>query len=139
MAGIVKTDTVAENTAAAGVTVDGVLLKDSTVTALKKHTAMSSNGAITIGSGTVIFTKAGVLAATLAAPTAGQAGTEMTFISGTANAHTITATGLIDDGVTGGSKDLATFEAFVGASITFEAYNLKWVVTAINGASVVVS
>jgi hypothetical protein len=63
----------------------------------------------------------------------------MTFISGTANAHTITATGLIDDGVTGGSKDLATFEAFIGASITFEAYNLKWVVTAINGASVVVS
>jgi hypothetical protein len=139
MAGIVKTDTVSENTSAAGVTVDGVLLKDSTVTALQLHTAMSANGAITIGSGTVVFTKAGVLAATLAAPTAGQAGTRMTFISGTANAHTITATGLIDDGVTGGSKNLATFEAFVGASITLEAYNLKWVVIAINGASVVIS
>ena len=136
MAGTLKTDTIAENTAATGVTIDGVLLKDSTVTALQLHTAMAVNGAASIAAGTVIFTKAGVLAATLAAPTAGQAGTRMTFVGGTANAHTLTATGLIDDGVTGGSKNLATFAAFVGASITLEAYNLKWVVVANNNVTI---
>lgn len=136
MAGNIAVDTIDEVTSAAGVTIDGVLLKDTTVTALQKHTAMSANGAATIGAGSVVFTKAGVLAATLAAPTAGQAGTRMTFIAGTANAHTLTATGLIDDGVTGGSKDLATFAAFVGASITLEAYNLKWVVVANNNVTI---
>lgn len=66
------------------------------------------NGAITIATGTVVFTKAGVAAMTLAAPTAAQAGTIMRFVAGTANAHTLTATGLIEDGVTGGDKNLAT-------------------------------
>lgn len=136
MAGTINVDVIGETTAAAGVTVDGVLLKDGAVTALQKHTAMAADGAITIGAGTVVFTKAGVVAATLAAPTAGQAGTRMTFIAGTANAHVITATGLLDDGVTGGSKDLATFAAFVGASLTLEAYNLKWVVVANNNVTV---
>lgn len=136
MAGTLKTDTIAENTAATGVTIDGVLLKDTTVTALQKQTAMAVNGAATIASGTVLFTKAGVLAATLAAPTAGEAGTRITFISQTDNAHTITATDLIDDGVTGGAKDLATFAAFAGASITLEAVNLKWAVVASNNVTV---
>ena len=136
MAGTLKTDTIAENTAATGVTIDGVLCKDSAVTALQTHTALAANGAASIAAGTVIFTKAGVLAATLAAPTAGQAGTRMTFVGGTANAHTLTATGLLDDGVTGGSKNLATFAAFVGASITLEAYNLKWVVVANNNVTI---
>ena len=121
-------DIISEKTSATGVTIDGVLCKDSAVTALQKHTAEAADGAITISAGTVIFTKAGVNAMTLAAPSAGQAGTRMTFVAGTANAHTITATGLIDDGVTGGSKNVATFAAFVGASIVLEAYNSKWVV-----------
>ncbi len=136
MAGIVKTDVISENTSAAGVTIDSVLCKDGAVTALQKHTAMAVDGAATKSAGTVVFTKAGVLAATLAAPSAGEAGTRMTFVAGTANAHTLTATGLIDDGVVGGSKNLATFAAFVGASITLEAYNLKWVVIASNNVTV---
>lgn len=100
------------------------------------QTAAAVNGAVAVSPGTVVFTKAGVAAMTLAAPTAAQAGTRMTFVAGTANAHTITATGLIDDGITGGSKDLATFEAFVGASLTLEAYNLKWVVVSLNAVTI---
>ena len=136
MASTLTVDTVNEQTTDSGVTVEGVLLKDSAVVGLTKHTAMAANGAATIAAGTVIFTKAGVLAATLAAPTAGQAGTRMTFVAGTANAHTITATALLDDGVTGGSKTTATFAAFVGASLTLEAYNLKWVVVANNNVTI---
>jgi hypothetical protein len=90
------------------------------------------NGAVTIADGTVVFTKAGVAAMTLAAPTAAQEGTTIVFTSGTANAHTLTATGLLEDGVTGGAKDLATFAAFVGASLTLQAINLKWHVISLN-------
>lgn len=104
----------------------------ATPTITQPQTAASVNGAITIAPGTVVFTKAGVLAGTLAAPTAAQAGIRMTFMAGTDNAHTLTATGLIDDGVTGGSKNLATFAAFSGSSLTLEAYNLKWSVIALN-------
>ncbi len=90
------------------------------------------DGAIAIRPGTVVFSKAGVAAMTLAAPTAGQENIEMVFTAGTANAHTITATGLIQDGVTGGAKNLATFAAFVGSSLTLKAVNLKWHVLSLN-------
>lgn len=95
-------------------------------------TAALVNGAVTISPGVVVFTKAGVAAMTLAAPTAGQEGTIMTFTAGTANAHTLTATGLIEDGITGGAKNLATFAAFVGSSLTLCAINLKWHVVSLN-------
>jgi len=55
---------------------------------------------------------------------------------GTAKAHVLTATGLLQDGVTGGGKDAATFAAFVGASITLVAYNLKWHVLSANNVLV---
>lgn len=90
-------------------------------------TAITADGAITIANRRYVITKAGVAALTLAAPSAPQAGTTIEIIKGTANAHVITATGLLDDGVTGGSKNTATFAAFVGANITLVAYNLKWV------------
>jgi hypothetical protein len=96
-------------------------------------TEMAADAAIAIAPVLVVFTKsASAIAATLAAPTAEQAGTIMRFIAGTAKAHVITATGLLQDGVTGGGKDLATFGAFVGASLTLVAYNLKWHVLAAN-------
>jgi uncharacterized membrane protein YeaQ/YmgE (transglycosylase-associated protein family) len=98
--------------------------------------AAAADGAVSISPVVVVATKAGVCAMTLAAPTAGQAGTIMTFVAGTANAHTLTATGLIDDGITGGSKNLATFAAFVGASLTLMAYNLKWVVLSKNAVTI---
>lgn len=103
-----------------------------TVTGKPVVTTASADGALTIADGVVKITKAGVCAMTLAAPTAGQEGTVMRIVSNTANAHTLTATGLIDDGVTGGSKNLGTFGAFAGASITLVAINLKWSVLSKN-------
>lgn len=95
-------------------------------------TAALVDGAVAIANGTVVFTKAGVAAMTLAAPTAAQEGTTIVFTSGTANAHTLTATGLVEDGITGGAKDLATFAAFIGSSLTLQAVNLKWHVISLN-------
>lgn len=87
---------------------------------------LSVNGAIAVSSGYFVITKAGVLADTLAAPTAAQNGSVMVFTSRTANAHTITATGLINDGTTGSPHNLATFAQFAGATITLVADNLLW-------------
>jgi hypothetical protein len=96
-------------------------------------TEMDADGAIRIATGLVVFTKsASAIAATLAAPTAAQAGTFMRFTAGTAKAHVITATGLIQDGVTGGGKDTATLAAFIGSSVTLVAWNLKWHVLSLN-------
>ena len=95
-------------------------------------TAYSASGALALTPGTAAITKAGVAAMTLAAPTVAQEGLTLTVVSQTANAHTITATGLIDDGVTGGSKTTATFAAFAGASIVLMASNLKWAVISKN-------
>jgi hypothetical protein len=90
-------------------------------------TLASADGAIALVPGTVVITKTGSLAAmTLAAPTAAQNGLTITVTSATAFAHTITATSLIEDGVTGGAKTTATFAAFAGATIVLVAYNLKW-------------
>jgi hypothetical protein len=98
--------------------------------------AYAANGALAIVNGTATLTKAGVNAMTLAAPTVDQEGLILRIISQTANAHTITATGLIDDGVVGGSKTTATFAAFAGASIELVASNLKWAVLAKNAVTI---
>ena len=84
--------------------------------------------AIPIAAGTVLMSKGSASAFTLAAPTTAQAGTRMRFINTTAYAHVITATGLIQDGVTGGAKNTATFGAFAGAALELEAYNGYWYV-----------
>lgn len=89
---------------------------------------LSVNGAIPVTSGqTYIITKAGVLADTLAAPTAGtQDGMVIQVISTTANAHTITATGLLQTG--SASVNVATFAASAGAGLALMAFNAKWLV-----------
>lgn len=71
---------------------------------------------------------------TLAAPaTDGSAdGCILRLVAGTAAAHVVTATGLINDGVTGGAKTTMTFGAFLGSSITLTAYNGAWYVLAKN-------
>lgn len=112
-----------------------VLVIDSAVT--NPVTAYSASGALTIVNGVATITKTGSLAAmTLAAPTADQEGTILKVVSQTAFAHTITATGLIDDGVTGGSKTTATFAAYAGASIELMASNLKWAVISKNAVTI---
>ena len=100
------------------------------------QTEYLTDGAIAVKNGTAVLTKGSAGAYTLAAPTAAQAGTRLRVISRTAFAHVITATNLIDDGVTGGAKDTATFAAFAGAAIELEAVNLKWAVVGKNVVTV---
>lgn len=76
-----------------------------------------------------IITTAGVDAQTLAAPTAGtDDGIEIVLSSSTSNAHTLTATGLLQTGTA--SVNVATFAAQKGAGLTLKAYNAKWQVLA---------
>lgn len=86
----------------------------------------AADGAISLAAGEVIITKAGVAALTLAAPPTSMNGQRLAIVSTTANAHVVTATNLLDDGVTGGAKDTATFGAFAGASLELMAYGGKW-------------
>jgi len=98
--------------------------------------ALSVNGAITPHgpSANYAITKAGVLADTLAAPTAGtDDGAVLLFTSNTANAHTITATGLLQTG--SAFVNVATFNAQPGASLALMAYQAKWNVLFANGIS----
>ena len=93
---------------------------------------ISADGAIPVAKGKYILTKGSAGAQTLAAPTAAQQGTEIDIAAGSAFAHVITATGLLEDGVTGGAKNTATFGAFVGSALKLVAYNLKWIVVSKN-------
>lgn len=98
--------------------------------------AYAVDGAVLLIQGTSALTKGSIGAYTLAAPTAAQEGLEINITSGSAFAHVVTATGLLNDGVTGGAKNTATFAAFVGATITLVAYNLKWNVISKNVVTV---
>jgi hypothetical protein len=71
-----------------------------------------------------MITKGSAAAMTLAAPTTD--GTVIEFQAGSAFAHVLTLTGLLEDGVTGGSKNTYTTAAFVGSGGAFMAYNGHW-------------
>lgn len=96
--------------------------------------AVPASGALSVSSGSYLITKAGVAALTLAAPTAGvQDGMVIKVTSGTANAHTITATSLFYNGGSGVPYTTATFTAYAGAEIVLKAYNGYWyVVSTVN-------
>lgn len=76
---------------------------------------------------------------TLAAPnpgdsfTGGDDGNEIEVISVKASAHTITATGLFQDGA--GHVNTATFAAQLGANIKLQAFNGKWIVKSLQGVT----
>ncbi len=90
--------------------------------------AITASGAVLPRVGaTYVVTKAGVAVLTLAAPTAtADDGLILQIISSTANAHTLTATGLFGTGAA--AVNLATFAAFAGAGVTLMAYQAKWLV-----------
>jgi len=96
-------------------------------------TALTTNGAIgPHTSGNYVITKAGVLADTLAAPVTGtEDGIIIAVMSNTANAHTITATGLLNTG--SAAVNVATFAAFAGANLVLQASAAKWNVLTSNG------
>lgn len=116
----------------AGPAITSPTITGGTSTGIPLVTTISGDGAITIAQGTVILTKGSAAAITLAAPTAAQAGTTIAIVAQSAFAHVVTATGLIDDGVTGGSKNTWTSAAFVGSSLMLQAIGLKWSVLSKN-------
>lgn len=90
-------------------------------------TNQTASGALVVNNSALyIVTKSSAPALlTLAAPTA--AGVRITVTSDSAQAHTLTATALIQDGTTGGPHNLATFAAFPGATISLvSSISLKW-------------
>jgi hypothetical protein len=95
-------------------------------------TVYTADGAIDPTVGTAVLSKTSAAAMTLRAPTAVEEGTRLEITTGTAYAHVVTATGLLNDGVTGGAKDAWTAAAFVGSSLVLRAYNLKWQVISKN-------
>lgn len=72
------------------------------------------------------ITKASACLFTLVAPSKAQDGLTLVFTSLTANAHVMTATALIGDGASGSPEDTATWDAFIGASLTLQAQNGIW-------------
>jgi hypothetical protein len=95
-------------------------------------TYYTASGAIAVGIGTAVLNAATLLAMTLAAPTAAQDGTVLQIVAETAKAHTVTTPA---SGINGASTVL-TFAA-VGDSVTLQAMNQTWVVTAIRGSATV--
>jgi len=92
-------------------------------------TAYSADGAIAVSPHFAVLTKTSAGAYTLAAPPASGSddeGMAIEITAGTAFAHVVTATGLIQDGVTGGAKNTWTSAAFVGSSLKLRGYNGKW-------------
>ena len=98
---------------------------------------LTDDGAITIPTQmrkVCILNKGTAIAATLADPAAGDEGKEITIISKTAAAHTVTfATGLLGLGAAG---DVATFGGAILDSITVRAQSSVWVPVAVNNVTI---
>ena len=89
-------------------------------------TAYAADGAIAISSGVARLTKGSAGAYTLAAPAAGDEGTVLHIVAGSAYAHvvTIASTSLLDG--TNTAKGKCTTAAYIGSGITVVAVNQKW-------------
>lgn len=82
---------------------------------------LTDSGAITIPCGMVVLNKAGVIAATLAAPTVD--GLVLFISSETAQAHTLD---LASSGVSGGSADVGTFGGAIGDCVALFSHGGHW-------------
>lgn len=82
---------------------------------------LTADGAITIPCGLVVLNKAGVLAATLAAPQAD--GLLLAVVSATGQAHTLD---LATSGISGGSADVGTFGGAVSDGVTMISHGGHW-------------
>lgn len=82
---------------------------------------LTDDGAITIPCGLVVLNKAGVVAATLAAPQAD--GMVLFIVSETAQAHTVD---LATSGVNGGAADVGTFGGAIGDGVVLISHGDHW-------------
>ena len=97
--------------------------------------AMTADGAITIKNGVVTLDKAGVLAATLANPTATTDDYKrLTILALQAQANTVTVTGGFGNGSTG--EDVATFSGAIGDNLNLMAYQGYWYITGVHQITV---
>lgn len=118
----IATNTLAETTAASGVTIDGLLHKDGGIGAIQ---AITGDGAVTIQTGVVLLSKAGAGAITLAAPTATTHDyIEIEVIAISTQAHVIT--GSVDGFNAKGSSGTITFGGAIGDSVRLRAYQGHW-------------
>ncbi len=85
---------------------------------------------IPLSNGSFNINKASACAIILPAPALISNAVTIVFTSNTAFAHTITATGLINDGTASSPHNLVTFAAQKGAAVTFAAENGLWNVLA---------
>lgn len=89
---------------------------------------LGASGAVIIKPSTVIITKAGVAALTIADPATTDNGCEMAFISSTANAHTLSNAAGSGFNAGGAASDVGTFGGAIGDNIVIVAYGGKWLV-----------
>lgn len=124
-------DITAELTALDGVTASAaeLNLNDNAVQ------TMTADGAITIKNGVVALNKAGVLAATLANPTATtDDGKRLCILALQAQANTVTVTGGFGNG--GGGEDIATYSGAIGDNLNLLAYQGFWYITGVHQVTV---
>lgn len=96
---------------------------------LEPGLVMSANGAIAATEGKVVVTKAGVCAMTIADPTnLTDDLKELTIVSATAQAHTLSNAAGSGFNNGGASSDVGTFGGAIGDGITLIAYGGKWLV-----------
>lgn len=95
----------------------------------------SGDGAIQIRPGTVVVTKGSAAALTIANPTSGtHDGMEITILSTTAFAHTVTRSTTGFNGA-GASGDVATYGAAAGNAMTIVAYGGVWYTKNLQGVT----
>lgn len=94
----------------------------------EKLQVLGASGAVVIKPSTVVITKAGVAALTIADPATTQNGLEMTFISATAQAHTLSNAAGSGFNGGGGAADVGTFGGAKGDGMTIVAYGGVWYV-----------
>lgn len=90
--------------------------------------SVGASGAVVIKPSTVLITKAGVAALTIADPATNQDGLEMQFISTTAQAHTLDNSAGSGFNAGGAASDVGTFGGAKGDNIRIVAAGGKWLV-----------
>jgi len=101
----------------------------------KQIISASGAGKISLSNPLVIITAGATATLTLPAPASpAQDGLELSIISTTGFAHTVTATGLFNNGTA--AVNLATFAAFSGANLQLVAFGGEWYVTSQNAVTI---
>jgi co-chaperonin GroES (HSP10) len=125
--GPLTADTINEQTANAGVTIDGARIKDGAIQAGQQDdvVAITGDGAITIAPSSIFLSKGSAAAITIAAPTATtHDGIIIRIVAISAQAHVVTCATVGFNAK--GSSGTLTFGGAIGDSVVIEAYQGNW-------------